>query len=70
MFGGFSMKIVDRLIEKFTSKILNDLEELSEELKTNLVERPVEQKMNKLHNDKVFHEMFKKQALLTVLRVF
>lgn len=44
------MKIVDKLIESFARKTLNDLEELSEELKSNPNAKPIEQSMDELHN--------------------
>jgi len=64
------MKIVDRLVEKFVTKVLSDMEKISDDLVLNEKAKPIEQNMNQLHNDELYRKLYKKQALLLILRVF
>ena len=64
------MKIVDMIITKFVEKVLNDMEKISEDLSPSNEGSFINQANQELKNQDVYRRLFRKQALLAVLRMF
>jgi len=59
------MKIVDKLIEAFVTKILKDMEQISEELHQEVNLPPIDKAKQDLANKEMFKKLNSRQALLS-----